>query len=431
MKKLNRASAAGVLAAVILGISLMGNAVQYVRGKALRDHLLTQRRREMADIADAMSDIEINLQKLVLTTGAAQSVPLLSDTALLAQMVESSIARLPLEVSEAENAIKFAGQMGDYTLSLAAQVSGGGMLTGEDEERLSSLLDACRTLNAYLGENGEALYAMTGENVERLLPPSSGESAAIAYPTLIYDGPFSDGRSSGVPKGLTGERITREQARQVAARAAGTTADQVQDAADSGGAFEAFGFSANTQNGLVNVQITGAGGHVLWMMPERAEFAQNRSREECVSAARIWLADLGFGEMEPCFTQEYDGMVTANFAAVQDGVLLYPDQVKVQVSMETGSVVGAECTQYLRMHTPREDLIPTLTIEAAKDMVSSKLEVSDVRLCVIPKDEEERLCWGFEGEHEGSRYFVFIDAKTGEAADILRVMETEQGEMAL
>ena len=205
----------------------------------------------------------------------------------------------------------------------------------------------------------------------------------------------------------------------------------MKDAADSGGAYEAFGFTAKTAQGNVNVQITGIGGHVLWMMPEQAEFTAQKDAQTCLRAAKVWLADLGFGEMEACFVQEYDGMVVANFAAVQDGVLLYPDQVKVQVSMQSGTVVGAECTQYLANHEKREALEPGLTIEKAQDMVSSKLEVKNVRLCVIPKGEREILCWGFEGVHQGNAYWVFIDAASGEAADILRVMDTPQGEMAL
>ena len=423
--------AVSVAGALVLGMSLAVNGVLIRRNRELAVNLQMQRQREMADVADAMSDIEINLQKLIVAAGAAQSVGLLSDTAVLAQMVESGLSRLPLHADTAADTIRFAGQMGQYAMTLATQVSAGGMLSGEDERQLAALLAACRALNSYLSENQASIYAMPAGSAAAFLPEGGTDQPAIDYPSLIYDGPFSDGRTSGAPKGLTGERIAREQAREIAARAAGTTADQVKDEADSGGAYEAFGFSAKTAQGNVNVQITGIGGHVLWMMPEQAEFAAKKDRETCLRAAKVWLADLGFGEMEACFVQEYDGMIVANFAAVQDGVLLYPDQVKVQVSMESGTVVGAECTQYLSNHHRREALEPGITIEQAKDMVSSKLEIRDVRLCVIPKGDSELLCWGFEGGHQGNTYWVFIDAASGEAADILRVIDTSQGEMAL
>ena len=259
----------------------------------------------------------------------------------------------------------------------------------------------------------------------------SADGSGIDYPSLIYDGPFSDGKTDGMPKGLTGERITRGQARQAAARYAGVPADTVRDAADSGGRFEAVGFAADTPDGRVSVQVTGQGGHLLWMMPEAAEFEKKTDQAACLAAAEEYLADMGFAPMERCFVQEYDGMIVANFAAVQDGVLLYPDQVKLQVSMATGRVVGAECSQYLTNRHPRERLEPEISLEQAQLTLSPRLHVNEARLCVIPTDEGEKLCWEFRGTFSGETYYAYVDARSGEAAGILRIARTEAGEMAI
>ena len=135
--------------------------------------------------------------------------------------------------------------------------------------------------------------------------------------------------------------------------------------------------------------------------------------------------------MEPCFVQQYDGMAVANFAAVQDGVTLYPDQVKVQVSMDSGRVVGAECSQYLANHTRRTDVTPTVTAAQAREMVSPKLTIKSERLCVIPLDAGEALCWGFSCTDGAADYWVFVNAKSGETEQLLRVIATEQGEAAM
>lgn len=425
--------------AVLLCLSLGVNAAQSVRNRRLSERISTQSQREMSDVLAAMADIEVNLAKLLIASGASQSVTLLGETALLAQHVESGLSRLPLRYETASGAMKFAGQIGDYAMTLASQVSGGSMLSSDDERQLGQLLGACHELGEHLqslsaqiaadpamtlAQEGIALGAAEGEEAE-------GGEGAIEYPSLIYDGPFSDGRVPGKALALTGERITREQARQAAARYAGTTSDRVSDAADSGGLFEAFGFTAETGAGRLSVQVTGQGGHLLWMMPERAEFAQRVGQEECLRAAVVWLADSGFGPMEPCFVQQYDGMVVANFAAVQEGVLLYPDQVKVQVSMDTGTVVGAECTQYLTNHARRESLTPEIAETEARQMISERLDITASRLCVIPREGGERLCWEFEGMFGGAKYLVYIDAMTGEAAEILCVAQTADGEAAI
>ena len=230
---------------------------------------------------------------------------------------------------------------------------------------------------------------------------------------------------------LNTSRFSRQQAREAAAKYAGVTVEHVTEAADSGGRFEAFGFTADTPDGHIAVQVTGQGGFLLWMMPENAEFAQRRGEEECLQNAKVYLADVGFGEMEPCFVQQYDGMVVANFAAVQDGVTLYSDQVKVQVSMDSGRVVGAECSQYLANHTRRTDVTPTVTAAQAREMVSPKLTIRSERLCVIPLEAGEALCWGFSCTDGAADYWVFVNARSGETEQLLRVIATEQGEAAM
>lgn len=438
MKGIERRNAAAAAFALLFALSLGVNAAQSAEKQALQTQLTMERQRDMTDVTAAMADIEVNLQKLLLASGASQSVTLLGETALLAQHVETGLSRLPLSAQASGSAMKFAGQMGEYVMTLAAQVSGGGALSADDEQQIEGLLSACRGLNAHLLSVSEKLYTEPMQASDLYAQQAQGWpdealsfESSMAYPSLIYDGPFSDGRTEGQPKALTGERITREQARLAAARYAGTTADRVADAADSGGRFEAFGFVADTPDRRISVQVTGQGGRLLWMMPEEAAFESRISPEDCLRAAKVYLADNGFGEMERCFVQQYDGMVVANFAAVQDGVILYPDQVKVQISMETGAVVGAECSMYLANHERRLHLSPKLTDEQAKQMISGRLDVRGARLCVIPKDSGELLCWEFDGTFSGERYLVYIDAAEGNAEEILRVMQTQDGETAI
>ncbi len=433
MKKMDRTTRLPVVFALLLCLSIGVNAVQSAKVQRLETRLSMERQRELTDVARAMADIEINLQKLLIASGASQSAQLLGETALLAQHVESGIARLPMSVETAVDAMKFAGQMGDYVMTLARQVSGGSMLSITDETQIEGLLEACQGLNAHLADISSTLH----EQDDRL--PAADpwpdaqqlEGSGMDYPSLIYDGPFSDGRADGMPKGLTGERIAREQARQLAARYAGATADRVTDAADSGGKFEAFGFSVQTDEGPLSVQVTGQGGHLLWMMPENAAFEARLSQESCIAAAKDYLMEMGFGEMERCFVQEYDGMIVVNFAALQDGVLLYPDQVKLQISMASGRIVGAECSQYWMNHHEMDDLIPEISLEQAQLTLSQRLEVDEARLCVIPKDADEKLCWEFRGMFSGEIYYAYVDARTGEAIEILRIARTPSGDVAI
>jgi len=434
MKGFKRGEKLAVVFALLLCFSVGANAAQSAKVRRLELSLSMERQRELADVVRAMADIEINLQKLLIASGAGQSAQLLGETALLSLHVQNGISRLPMSAQTAAEAMKFAGQMGDYVMTLARQVSDGSMISTADEAQIEGLLEACQGLNMHLSDmNSMRLEEPETENGGMDPWPDAQrlEGSGVDYPSLIYDGPFSDGRTEGAPKGLTGGRITREQAREAAARYTGAAVDQVMDAADSGGKLEAFGFLAQTDEGALSVQVTGQGGHLLWMMPENAEFEAMLSREACVQAAQAYLVDMGFGQMQRCFVQEYDGMLVVNFAAVQDGVLLYPDQVKLQISMESGRIVGAECSQYWMNHHPRENLEPELTAEQAELSLSERLDVQEMRLCVIPTDGDEKLCWEFRGVFSGETYYTYVDAHTGEAVEILRIARTQNGDVAI
>ena len=108
-KRLRYSAGLAILFAVLLCVSLGVNAAQSADNRALKTRLSMERQRDMTDVVSAMADIEVNLQKLLIASGASQSVNLLSETALLAQHVENGLSRLPLSHEAAAGAMKFAG----------------------------------------------------------------------------------------------------------------------------------------------------------------------------------------------------------------------------------------------------------------------------------------------------------------------------------
>ena len=131
--------------------------------------------------------------------------------------------------------------------------------------------------------------------------------------------------------------------------------------------------------------------------------------------------------MEPAYYQVNFGMVTFNFVPVQDGVRLYPDLIKVQVSLETGQVVGVEANNYLRNHVQRDFSAARMEQEEAVALAPS-LEISSTRLALIPHYSQEILCYELRGTADGQEYLVYLNAETGAAEEILQVVVEEEGE---
>ena len=181
---------------------------------------------------------------------------------------------------------------------------------------------------------------------------------------------------------------------------------------------------------VLNADVTRQGGQMLWMMPEHAAFEPLLTLEECEQAALQFLSSRGYGEMEANHYQVYNGLAVINFAAVQDGVLLYPDLIKVQIRMDTGELVGLESNNYLMNHTRRTGLSPAVTQQEALDGLSAALDVHAVRLCVIPYRDHERLCWEAAGVYDTQEYRVYVDAATGEEIQILMMISSPSGQLS-
>ena len=88
--------------------------------------------------------------------------------------------------------------------------------------------------------------------------------------------------------------------------------------------------------------------------------------------------------MKPTYYMQQENTVTLNFAAVQDGVTLYPDLVKVTVALDNGEIIGAETTGYLMSHQQRD--LPEIRIsrEQARAEINPRLEVTGGELALIP-----------------------------------------------
>ena len=411
---------------VALAVAVALALWQFREAKAAEITVRAGRERAYYSALDSLTNLEADLSKALVASGPGQHALLLGRVSSLAGAASENLSALPAAYGADESGLKFLGQTADYAQTLAAAAAEGRTLSEKDVRQLSQLMHKSGELRRHL-ENGEG-FAYDAPSEEQKL-------SGIEYPSLLYDGPFSDGVRQGAPRGLSGEEITSEQA--VEAGRAFLGAARAQRASDMQGPIPCWGVSAETDGVTITLQVTRQGGKILWMAPETAGFETKLGMEACVARAREFLESHGCGEMEPSFTQQYDGLAVISFAAVQDGVTLYPDLVKAQVRMDTGEVVGLEANNYWMNHTERENLAPQVDEQQALRAVSGRLTVSGSRLCVIPVDDgldsgkTEKLCWEFAGEWNGSRYFVYIDAETGEEEKVLKVVAGNGGTLTI
>lgn len=444
MKRKHHALLYGFLSVSLFfcAIWAVGQASSANRLEALMEQGFEQR---LSEAEEYLQSIPIKLDKALVSGDSTQRGELILEVSRNADSVVGAIGMLPLSHIALSDTMKFCNQLSEWSFDLALRLMGGGELSDDEYQTLTQLRSDCALL---LGQIATARMEMAASDLvflseggafmsdaqpqSRPLEQVADPERGMNYPSMIYDGAFSDARHYGAPKALGEGTVTAEEAIEIAREYVGESRVQsASRASDTQGVLSSYGVILTLTDGTVlSMEITKQGGNVLWMMPEHASFESSLTIEECENLALAFLRERGYEAMEANHYQLYNGLAVINFVPVEQGVILYPDLIKLQIRMDTGEVVGVEANNYLMNHAPRADLTPKLSQSEALKGVSSRLTVTHARLCVIPYMGGERLCYEFAGEYEDGEYLVYIDANTGEEAEILKLIQTESALMA-
>lgn len=261
---------------------------------------------------------------------------------------------------------------------------------------------------------------------------SNINSGLNEYAGLIYDGAFSEHMTNPERVGLTGNEINEEEAKQKAREfiAKEKELEIISNGQSQNGNIEGYSFTLKeSEDILYNILVSKIGGHIVAMNSNRDVIEEKISVEEAVQKGKMFLESRGFKNMKETYYIKMDNIVTANLAYEQDGILMYPDLIKVKISLDNGEVLGIETTGYLNSHKEKRELKnPKISMEEAKSKLNPKLDISSDRLAVIPtKWNTEVFCYEFKGNINGNDFLIYINAETGEEQDILMIINTPDG----
>ena len=391
---------------------------------------------ETCELTEGMA---VNFRKLLVAGDPGQTQALLNEARLQAQGAMSNLALLPLGQDTVSATLKFINQAGDFAESLSEKLGNGGEISPEDHRNLETLSETAAAFSVGLArlldryERGEAVF-LTGDGPDA----DTGDLSPIAnpageYPVLLYDGPFSDGRAQGDFKALAGlEAVTELQAREMLTAFVGP--QQIENIVLTGEGsipVACYEYSLRVNGYALSAGVTKSGGKLLYLLCDTEVSEVNLTEAEAVDAARAFLLARDFGPMEMSYASLFGGILTVNFAAVQDGVVLYPDLVKVQVSMRDGAVIGLEAAGYWMNHVQRVIELPKLTEADAMARVGGALTARSARLCVIPENEMEVLCYEIEATDGTDSFLVYVDAMTGVERELMQVVSGDSGQFVM
>lgn len=428
-------SVAAILALGIRNIQLMNQS------EAASVALDNNYQRAVEELSTAADNITNTLSKGIYCGTPKMLQRLAADLTDEASNAKVALAQLPMEELQLENTYKFLSQIGNYAMAVSKKAEEGEGLTAEEYKNLKTLYDYSKQFSQNMWElesmvsSGDiSISKVENYNTEALPVLTEGftefEEGFENYPTLIYDGPFSDHILEKEPVMLKGQSdVTAEAAKKRAAQAANVNVKSLSEGTSEDGKMPSYVFEGDG----VTVAITKQGGFISYMLKSREVTSNSISQSKAQNNAVDYLLDLGIENMKVTYYECYNNVMTINFAAKQDDVLCYTDLIKVSVALDNGEILGFDARGYIVNHTLRSFEAAKISEDDAKKLISPLLTVKKSQLALIPSDDTtEVLCYEFLCESsEGNKVLVYIGVSSGEEEQILILFESDSGVLAM
>lgn len=438
------------LLAIFLGFGLF----QTYRINQIRQKLDSHYNRSFFDTVNYVQNVESLLFKSLITNTSSKTAETLKETWRQSNLAQENLGLLPISQPILSNTSKFLTQVSDLSSALSKQSTEGKPISNKQYQVLSELKDYSTKLKDQLfilenevtngrirwgeiSEKGPVLFSKASNQIP-LKQFENIDSTFKEFPTLIYDGPFSDHITSSKPLGLTGKIFTEKEARKKA-----------QDFIDTE-SIESITFLEKNKNNSINsftyevtfkdkpkedtvsVAITEKGGHPLWMIRTKKIEEAKLSIKDAKQRAKAFLEKKGFTGMVDTYYLKQDNTATINYAFSTENVIMYPDLIKVKVSLDTGDIIGFESNGYLFAHHMRSIPTPQISMEEALYVMNPRLEITHKRLAYIPTEfKSEVFVYEFKGKLDDQPFIVYVNAQTGEEEDVLILLENEDGVLTL
>ncbi len=399
--------------------------------------------RNYSELVDNINNSEIKLSKVAVSGENAYSKNLLSEISQNTAQATANLGALPLSINGISETIKFINQVSGYTQTLSQKLDRGENLTSSEISTLKQLKEAFSVLKDNINKMSDEIYNGriydTSINFDGDLNKFTQilqnlKSKDVEYPAMIYDGPFSDSMVNKEIKNLNFSKVTSDVAKSMVANIFKNADEQsITYLGETNGHFKTYDFKLTTILGEpMYVQVTQNGAKLLTLSAKDTDSTQNYSLSDAEKIAIDFTSLAGIKYTKCVWSDVVGGDAYINLAPTENGIILYPDLVKVKVDLKSGNVVGFEASSYYTNHTKRTIGSPLISTSDAKDIVPDGLYIKETRLCLAPLEyNREILCYENICTSDGSTFYVYVNAQSGIIENILKVVNTDNGSLLM
>ncbi len=386
------------------------------------------------ELMGIMEHVDDDLDRARIAASRPQQERILTDLLVQARLAELDLEKLPIDGQTDKNLTEFINRVGGTCERLLAKLRHGEELSEGDNAELERLYQTNHKVRMQLDE-----YAanMTEEDIVSFIKKGKSafsdmvdglENLTLEENRAAKNAMHEMGRGMVTPpsksEGTGSPKIDTAQAEELCKRY--FSEYKIQE-------FQCVGETVTQGYAAYNVQGYDDKGTMLFAEIDynggeliRFDYFEDCSGEKfdmdnSMTIAQNFLEKLGYEDMTAVRTRENGTNVDFTFVYEREGVVYYPDTVRVKVCRSRGVVTAMDAAKYLKNHENRGEVTTNITLAQAQNKLHKGLDVEFSRLAVVQAKHGERAAYEFCCNYGEEKYLVYLDANTGEEIAIMNV----------
>jgi len=437
MKRKNIIKLTSLLAAAIL--VAIGFIIKLeIKNRSYKTALQNGYSKSLDDFGTAINNISLSLNKARFVTTPKQVSTIAAKLLCEAELSKSALSQLP-QGEELPSLNLFLSQVGNYALSVSNSLISGEKLNADQVTAFENLNDTANKIcelvtNSQITFNNSDYWASElDEKIEKITKSHSLSNNLTElddqlsdYPTLIYDGPYSDHILEKEPNMIkNAPKVSQDEALKTALKVAQCEKSVLEFSGLVEGDIPSYRFSGSN----ITVTISQNGGYAVNMRKTVESGNTALSYQQAREKSKRYLAQMGMHSFTETYYFTTEGVCVVNFAFLDGETICYTDLVKVGVALDSGEIVFYEASGYLTNHQTRAFVSPKYTATEAEKQISRNLTVKSTALALIPTNHREEMrCYEFHcTSADGQEVLIYINTQTLEEEDILILLKSDGG----
>ncbi len=421
---------------------------QYQTKRQYQINAENQYQRAFEDLTNHVGNMETAMSKALVAGSFPQSIRLLTTAWREANSCQSDLGQLPLTSLDLSRCKMLFAETSAFCFNSAQNKLLKGTTVGEREwNTLRSLRDRTQMVTRQLGNLRSDFYNSRARwlEVDRLGTLGASGMAANMNTNkvtksflMLEDGlkrvpdiQFEGNNLNFVPKptGLTGRDISSRDALNIAKKFVAPEIKNARVKYESliKGNFPSYMCSwvnPSRPDDVRHLSISVKGGHVLWMLGDRQVRRGTLNPDQVKAKAIAFLQRNGWDGMEQVAQERYGNISSVTCIPKRNGVLRYPEMIKVQVAQDNGEILGMDGVSYYTFYNPNEsiNIKPRYTESRIRRILNTHIRAEKISLSQVLDEMYNKVpCYEVDCREGNERFLIYYNANTGKEEKIRRI----------